>query len=76
MIIHACSEADFRENIFSSNFPSVFVFQCEASGQYPLASGQVRLRWPDGQVTRPDASGLVALRVRTGPHRVLYCIFS
>jgi hypothetical protein len=35
--MHACSEADIRENIFSANFLSVSVFQCEASGQSLLA---------------------------------------
>jgi hypothetical protein len=57
MIIHDCSEVDFRENNFSANFSSVSVFQCEAFGQSPLESGRVRLRRPDGQVTRPDARG-------------------
>jgi len=59
LIIHAYFEADFRKNYFSANFPSVSVFQCEASGQSPLASGWVRLRRPDGHVTPPDARGLV-----------------
>jgi hypothetical protein len=45
---------------FSTNFPSVFIFQCEASGRYSLASRRVKLRRPDGQVTRPDAGDLVA----------------
>jgi hypothetical protein len=57
LIIHACSEANFRENNFSANFPSVFVFQCEVFGQSPLQSGQVRLRRPNSQVTRLDAHG-------------------
>jgi hypothetical protein len=48
-----CSKANFRKNYFSVNFPSVSVFQCEASGR-------VRLRQPDGQVTRSDARILVA----------------
>jgi hypothetical protein len=60
LIIHACSEADNRENIFSANFPSIYVFQCEASGLYPLESGLVWFRRSDGQVTCPDARGLVA----------------
>lgn len=54
LIIHAYSEDDFRENNFSANFLSVSVFQCEASGQSPLASGRVRLRRLDGKMTRPD----------------------
>jgi len=54
-----CFEANFRENIFSMNFPSVSVFQCEASEQSPLASGRVRLRQPSGQVTHPNARSLV-----------------
>jgi hypothetical protein len=59
LIIHACSEADFRENNFSANFYSVSVFQCEASRRSPLESGLVRLRRPDGQVTCPDARGSI-----------------
>jgi hypothetical protein len=38
---------------FSTNFPLVSVFQCEVSGR-------VRLRRPDGQVTRLDTRSLVA----------------
>jgi hypothetical protein len=53
-------KAVFKENIFSANFPSVSIFQCKASKRSPLASGRVRLRRPDGQVTRRDAQGLVA----------------
>jgi len=33
LIIHACSEANFREKIFFANFPQVSDFQCEASGR-------------------------------------------
>jgi hypothetical protein len=33
LIIHACSEANFREKYFSANFSPVSDFQCEASGQ-------------------------------------------
>jgi len=32
LIIHACSEANFREKYFSANFSPVSDFQCEASG--------------------------------------------
>jgi hypothetical protein len=49
------SEANIREKNFSANFPSVSIFQCEASGRSPLAFGRVRLRRPDGQMTRLDA---------------------
>jgi hypothetical protein len=48
LIIHGCSEADSRKNNLSINFASVYVFQCEASGQSPLESGRVLLKWPDG----------------------------
>jgi hypothetical protein len=54
-----CSEAEYRENNFSANFSSVYVFQCEASGRSLLASGRVRVRRPDGQVTCPDTHGSV-----------------
>jgi hypothetical protein len=40
---------------FFVNFPSVFVFQCEALGRSPLEFGRVWLRRLDGQVTRPNA---------------------
>jgi hypothetical protein len=67
--MHACSEAYIRENIFSANFPSVSVFQCEVSGWSLLASGQMRLRCPFSKDTRPNARGLlhayVATRIRT-----------
>jgi len=33
LIIHACSEANFREKYFSANFSPASNFQCEASGQ-------------------------------------------
>jgi hypothetical protein len=33
LIIHSCSEAIFRKNILSTNFPPVSDFQCEASGR-------------------------------------------
>jgi len=33
LIIHAYFEANFRENIFSANFPLVSIFQCETSGR-------------------------------------------
>jgi hypothetical protein len=59
LIIHACSEANFRENNFTAIFSSVSVFQCEAFGRSPLEFRLVRLRWPDGQVTRPDARGFI-----------------
>jgi hypothetical protein len=45
--MHACSEADNRENNFSVNFSSVSVFQCEAFGLSLLASERVRLRRPE-----------------------------
>jgi hypothetical protein len=54
LIIHACSEANVRNNNFLKFFPLVFVFQCEASERSPLASEGVRLRRSNGQVTRPD----------------------
>jgi hypothetical protein len=57
LIIHACSEADFRKNNFSANFSSVSIFQCEGSGRSPLESGRVWVRRPDGQETLPDARG-------------------
>jgi hypothetical protein len=44
---------------FSAIFPSVSVFQCEASGR-------LRLRCPDGKVTRPDPCGLLHAYVATG----------
>jgi hypothetical protein len=33
LIIHVCSEANFREKYFSANFSPVSDFQCEASGR-------------------------------------------
>jgi hypothetical protein len=33
LIIHACFEAIFRKKIYSTNFPPVLDFQCEASGR-------------------------------------------
>jgi hypothetical protein len=45
---------------FFANFPSVSGFQCEASEWSPFKSGRVRLRRPDGGVTRLDTRGLVA----------------
>jgi hypothetical protein len=33
LIIHVCSEANFREKYFSANFSSILDFQCEASGR-------------------------------------------
>jgi len=59
LIIHACFEANFRKNNFSAKFPSVSVFQCEASRRSPLESGWVLLRRPDSQVTRSDVRGSV-----------------
>jgi hypothetical protein len=58
LIIHVCSKDDIRENIFSANFPSVSVFQCEASEWSVLGSGRMRLRCPDSKDTCPDACGL------------------
>jgi hypothetical protein len=45
--------------IISANFPSVSIFQCQAFGLSSLESRQERLKWPDGQVTRPDSRGSV-----------------
>jgi hypothetical protein len=41
LIKHACYEADLRENYFSVNFSSFYVFLCEASRRSPLASERV-----------------------------------
>jgi len=49
LIIHVCSEADFRKNNFSANFLSVSVFQCEAS---------------DGLLLRPHECGSNGQTVR------------
>jgi hypothetical protein len=61
LILHACSEDDFRENNFSTNFPSISVFSVWSDWTVsPLASGWVWLKRLDGQVTRLDARNLVA----------------
>jgi hypothetical protein len=62
LIIHACSEAIFRENIFSANFPPVSDFLCEVYGRtyscvrtrgvLPIANLVVHR--PDECVPRPD----------------------
>jgi len=59
LIIHACSEAYFKENNFFANFSLVSVFKCEASGRSPLTSGRVWLRRLDRQVTRLGVRGSV-----------------
>jgi len=33
LIIHACSEGNFRKKYFFVNFPQVSDFQCKASGR-------------------------------------------
>jgi len=42
LIIYACSEAIFKKNIFSTNFPPVSDFQCEASGRLSDTFGHVQ----------------------------------
>jgi hypothetical protein len=55
LFIHACSEANFRENYFSTNFSLFSAFQCEASRR--MRSCQL-LVWqvdhPNALITRPD----------------------
>jgi hypothetical protein len=53
---------------FYANFPSVSIFQCEASERSLLTSERMQIRCPDGKVARSDARGplhaYMAMRVR------------
>jgi len=59
-----CSEADFRKKYFLQIFLQFLSFQCEATGLSLLASGRLRLKRPDGKVTRPGRAWLIACLCR------------
>jgi hypothetical protein len=69
LLIHACSEANFREIIFFRKFFSDFSFQCEMSGQtcslvrtcMALLINDLTVCHPDKWVTRLDASPLLSM---------------
>jgi hypothetical protein len=78
LFIHACSEAHFRENCFSTNFSSVFSFQYESSERTyswvrtlaALSINDLAVCRPDKCVPRPYASPLLSLQ------SAQHCIFS
>jgi hypothetical protein len=60
LIIHACSEANFREKYFSAHFSPVSDFQCEASERtYSYVQTRVVLPYAD-----------LAVAIRTGKWHV------
>jgi hypothetical protein len=67
LIIHACSEANFREKYFSANFSPVSDFQCEASEPtYSYVQMKAVLPYADLAVTIRT----VKWHVRTGSLQV------
>jgi hypothetical protein len=55
LIIHACSEANFRKKYFSANFSPASDFQCEASGwTYSYVQTRAVLPYADLEVAHPD----------------------